>query len=378
MTGSLQEKNGRFHMVISYTDESGKRKNKWISTGLEIKGNKKKAHQMLNQWLNEHKNYDMASSELLFTAYFEDWLKKVKTDLQPSTLRGYKGKYKNHIGPYFNTHKKKLSELKVRDLEFFYGHLANEKGLSPTSIKHCHRLISKALNDAVRFELIQSNPASLAQTPKVIKHEGKYLNYAQLKELISLFEGHILQPFIKFMCVYGLRRSEALGLCWDKVDFDKNQFTICRACIQGDGENYVKNSTKNDSSTRTMPLIPAMKELLLELKKKREKLEKVFPSTYAENDFVFVWEDGAPIIPNYVTRTFRKIVDKSDLPKIRLHDLRHSVASNLLSSGASVVETQQWLGHSQPSTTLNFYAHTDSLSKVKTGMLIETSLKFEE
>ena len=106
MTGSLQTKNGRFHMVITYRDDSGKRKNKWISTGLEIKGNKKKAQQMLNQWLNEHQNYDLASSELLFTDYFEKWLKKVETDLQPSTIRGYKGKYKNHIFPYFKTRKK--------------------------------------------------------------------------------------------------------------------------------------------------------------------------------------------------------------------------------------------------------------------------------
>ena len=91
-----------------------------------------------------------------------------------------------------------------------------------------------------------------------------------------------------------------------------------------------------------------------------------FGNGYAENDFVFTWEDGSPITPNYLTRMFHKKISQSDLPAVRLHDLRHSTASNLLASGFSVVEVQHWLGHSEASTTVHInYPHTSDYLKAK-------------
>ncbi|MGN1480123.1 MAG: site-specific integrase [Acutalibacteraceae bacterium] len=203
---------------------------------------------------------------------------------------------------------------------------------------------------------------------------GSFLNMAQIQELVTLFKGSTVEPVVKFICTYGLRRSEALGLCWDKVDFDNNQFTICRAMIQGDGENYIKDCTKNDSSYRTLPMTADMREMLLELKAKKSENQKLFGASYVNNILVFTFPDGYPITPNYLMRTFHDTVEKSDLHKIRLHDLRHSVASNLLAKGISLVDTQLWLGHSQPSTTLNYYAHTDSSSKRNIQLLLDEEL----
>lgn len=378
MTGSLHIKNGKYYMVINYIDDFGKRKNKWISTYLSEKGNKKAAQAMLNRWLAEHEGCNISAENLMFYEYLENWFEKTITELQPSTIRGYREKLKNHIIPYFKGNKMKLTELRVRHLEDFYHFLTTRRNLSPQSVRHCHRIISKSLNDALRLEMILSNPASLARLPKIQKFEGQYLTYSQLMELSSLFDGHILQPLVQFISVYGLRRSEALGLCWDKVDFENNQFTICRTMIQHNEKNYLKSATKNASSCRTLPLTPSMRELLLTLKERRMIYSKLFPQSYAENDLVFVWEDGSIITPNYLTSTFHDIVKKSHLPCIRLHDLRHSAASNLISNGASIVDVQHWLGHSQPSTTLNFYAHTDSNAKIRTGEMIEKSLTFEK
>ena len=85
---------------------------------------------------------------------------------------------------------------------------------------------------------------------------------------------------------------------------------------------------------------------------------------YVKTDYVCTMPNGVVITPNYLTRTFHSVIAKSDLPQIRLHDLRHSVASNLLNKGFSVVQVQEWLGHSSASTTLNFYAHIDKTSKI--------------
>lgn len=160
------------------------------------------------------------------------------------------------------------------------------------------------------------------------------------------------------------------------VDFEKNQFRITRTMIQAKG-NPLKESPKTNSSVRSLPMAAPMRALLLSLKERREKFTPLFPKVYASNNLVFVWDDGSPITPNYLTSHFQKVVAKSDLPKIRLHDLRHSVASNLLSGGSSVVDVQHWLGHSQPSTTLNFYAHVDSTSKLNVCQSIEAALHFD-
>ncbi len=375
MTGSLQIKNNRYHMVINYIDDRVGRKNKWISTGLTVKGNKKAAEAMLNKWLTEHEDYNICASEILFCDYLERWIKQIDRDLQESTLKGYRGNLKNHIIPYFKNHRLKLADVRVRHLEDFYSRLIDEKSLSAQSVRHCHRIISKAMNDAIRLEMIASNPASLAKLPKIQKYESAFLTYPQIKELIAMFKGHILEHVVRFICTYGMRRSEALGLCWDKVDFENNQFTICRAMIQGEKGDYLKDSTKNSSSCRTLPLTPETRVLLLELKERREEYSGLFPSSYAQNNLVFVWEDGHPITTNYLSHIFHEKVINSDLPYVRLHDLRHSAASNLLHDGMTLVEIQKWLGHSQPSTTLNFYSHTDARSNQRIGEHIAASLE---
>lgn len=377
MTGSLQVKNGRFHMVLSYIDKDGKRKQIWKSTGLTVKGNRKRAQAMLDAYLHEHGGCDLDVANLKLADYLEQWLKDAEPRLSPTTIRGYWEKMRNHVLPYFHSKEIKLTDLRVHHLESFYAYLQqDEKDLSVTTVRHCHRLLSKALNDAVRYEYISNNPAERAELPKQTKYDAKFLNYSQIQELISLFEGDMLLPIIQFICFYGVRRGEALGLCWDMVDFEKDQFRITRTMVQTKG-NPLKESPKTDSSIRSLPLATPMRALLLSLKERRAKFTPLFPKTYASNNLVFVWDDGSPITPNYLTSHFHKRVAKSGLPEIRLHDLRHSVASNLLSSGLSVVDVQHWLGHSQPSTTLNFYAHVDSTSKQNVCQSIETALHFD-
>ncbi len=380
MNGSLQIRNGRYHMVLAYVDHEGKSKRKWKATGLSasVKGNEKLALQMLMKWSEEMQGCDIENANQLMSDYMKNWLPTVEANLKATTIRGYRGILKCHILPYFSVKKIKVTELRVLHLEQFYAYLMKEKSLSSTSVCHCHRLISRALKDAVRYELIRVNPATLVQLPKQQKYEAKFLNYSQLEELSLLFKGHILQPIVQFVATYGLRRGEVLGLCWDQVNFDHDCFTICRTFSQVDGGNVLNDSTKNESSRRTMPLTSSMRKLLLQLKERRDKYAPLFPKTYAENNFVFVWEDGTPIKPNYVTKEFHKMLEMSDLPTIRLHDLRHSAASNLLANGWSVVETQKWLGHSLPSTTLNFYAHVDSSFKKRIGDYIENTLVFED
>lgn len=137
---------------------------------------------------------------------------------------------------------------------------------------------------------------------------------------------------------------------------------IAETLQQGIGGNYT-DTTKNDSSFRTMPMTDDVYSILLDAKKLQEERRSLMGNYYVNSDYVCTLADGNVITPNHLTRTFRSIIDRSRLPKIRLHDLRHSAASNLLDMGFSVVQVADWLGHSSSATTLKFYAHAKKRSK---------------
>lgn len=379
MTGSLQIKNNKYYAVLNVIGDDGKRKQKWIATNLEVKGNKKKAAKILERLLEEHDERNHHYEDVLLADYLTDWLERVRHTIEPSTYRGYSGNLRNHIHPYFMRRRIKLNELCPYHLEDFYAHLMSEKNLSSQSVRHNHRLLSKALNDALRHDIISSNPTQRVVLPKVKKFVGSFLNPEQLQHLLTLFEDTEVKEAVAFIATYGMRRSEALGLCWDKVDFNNNQFVIARAMIQnGEHGYYLKDCTKNESSYRTLPMTKDIRTMLLALKDRQEQNKLFFGNTYVHTDFVFTWPDGNPITPNYITRVFHNVVVESDLPPVRLHDLRHSTASNLLAHGFSVVEVQHWLGHSQASTTLNFYSHIDATSKTNIRDALEDLLPLEK
>ena len=255
MTGSLQIKNDKYYAVLNFTDEDGKRRQKWISTKLEVRGNKRKAIDILRQLEETYDDKRLQTENLLLADYFASWLERVKPTLEPCTYRSYAGNMNNHVIPYFRQKRLKLHELKPFHLEDYYAEkLSGEPQLSPQTIRHHHQNISKALNDAVRHELIPGNPAQKAQLPKAKKYVGAFLNPNQLQQMLTLFKGKEIEYVVMFIATYGMRRSEALGMCWNCVDFENNQFTISRVLIQHTGQSYyVKDSTKNESSYRTLP-----------------------------------------------------------------------------------------------------------------------------
>lgn len=386
MTGSLQVKNGKYYAVLCFKDESGKRKQKWICTDYTIKGNKKAAGKVLNSLLSKYSDdKQMKYAKMLVADYFSDWLKSIKNEVSENTYRGYCGNMENHIIPYFKNKKICLTELKTYHLDEYYssklqaGSKLDGCGrLSATTIKHHHQNISKALSDAVRREIIPFNPAANAKTPKVTRFKSNFLNTNQLNDLLLLCKGTTIEIPIVLIAFYGFRRSEALGLCWDCVDFVNRKITIRRALLQNTGENSLKETTKNDSSYRSLPITESLYQLLSSHKKRQNELKKLMGDCYFNSDYVCTWQDGKVITPNYLTKEFHIIINKSELPKVRLHDLRHSTASNLLSQGYSIAEVQSWLGHASASTTLDFYVHIDTTSKSNMGDTLESCLRIND
>ena len=381
VTGSVQEKYGKYYAVLNFRDKHGNRKQKWICSNLPVKGNKKRAEEFLRQQLSIFDGRRLYYSDMTVDEYFEAWLEDIREEVKPNTYLNYKGNMENHIIPYFREHRIPLQDLTTFDLEDYYKSGVQCKGagrsLSPMTIKHHHQNISKALTDAVRRGLIMSNPAHLAKTPKAERYKATFLNLREVEELIDLFRGSTIDIPVTLCAVYGFRRSEVLGLTWHAVDFDKRSITVEQTLQQGIGGSYI-STPKTESSYRTLPMTDDIYELLWEHKRRQNRRKKMMGEYYNDTDFVCTRENGDVIQPNYLTVMFHSILERSDLPLIRLHDLRHSVASNLIDAGFSVVQVQEWMGHSETSTTLDIYSHATKRSKMQIADALQDMLRVYE
>ena len=365
MTGSLQQKNGKYYAVINLTDQNGKRKQKWISTGYEIKGNKKKAEQFLREKLKEFElRSNVIPTEILFSDYVLLWLDKKKPSVDEVTYQGYRTIVNAHIVPYFKQKVIKLYDLTRNDIQCYIGEKSKngradgKGGLSAKSVKSHIVIIKQVLKEAVKSGYIVTNPSEFVVLPKIQHYDANFYTATQISELMLCIADEPLYPLIYTTAIYGLRRSEVLGLKWDSVNFENNTLTIKHTVVQF-SELVEKDSTKTASSYRTYPLTNEIREILLRLKASEKENSILFGKEYIENDYIFKWANGAMYKPNYVTHKFKSILQKYDFPIIRFHDLRHTCASLLVAKGFSMKDIQEWLGHSDFSTTANIYSHLD-------------------
>ena len=376
MTGRLTVKNGKYYVVISYQDENGKNKQKWTATGLDAKNNKRAAEEVMREIVAKFNNEEpsmsqtrtVAKEKLLFGDYLAQWIEIAKPNLQVSTYSAYKNKIK-HIATYFNERGITLQNIKPTDIQAYYAWLM-ENGKTVQACTHAHVIIRRALEIAYRTDLIPVNPAAKVEKPKSPKYEAKYYDLKQLRTLFECLKGDKYELMYKMTAFYGLRRSELCGMKWNSIDFENNTITLNSSVVQTCVNNKLvlikKDIMKNASSKRTMPLIPEIKEALLELKDKQERNKAYFKNGYNQQHLDYVWVDdiGKLVNPNTVTCHFKSFLAQHDLPKIRFHELRHSCASLLIACGVSLKEIQEWLGHSAISTTADIYSYLNYSSKL--------------
>ena len=368
MTGSLTVKNGKYYAVLNVY-ENGKRKKKWICTDLPEKGNKRKAEQFLREKLAEYERMEgIVHSDVLFCEYVAIWLEQIARTVDVVTMQGYRFTAESHVIPYFQEKKTKLSDVDCKALQQYidhkhkYGRLDGKGGLSAKSLREHKNVISQTLDMAVKNKLIPSNPFQFVILPPLERHETKFYNEVQLKALFSALENDPMLPLVKITVLYGLRRSELLGLQWDSIDLDRNTMTI-RHTVSKVTEVVAKDKTKTASSHRTFPLVPEAVEIFKAAKCQEQQNRLAFGKEYQENPYVFKWPDGHTYSPDYVTHRFQDLLKIHNLPPIRFHDLRHSCASLLIAMNWSLKDVQEWLGHSDIQMTANIYSHLDIARK---------------
>lgn len=387
VAGHLQEKNGMFYVVLNYRDENGKRKTPWISTNLPVKGNKKRAE---NFMMDVRRNFvppnvqrieereAMQKGDILFTDFLLKWLRVAKSTVKLTTYASYEMMATRIIIPYFETLNIKLKELTTEDIQEFYS--AQLERVSANTVIHYHAVIHRALKYAVKIKTIQSNPAVNVERPRKEKFIGSFYDKKEINTLFDIIQGHPLEVAIKLAAFYGLRREEIIGLKWTAIDFENNtltiQHTVTECNLDGKHIEVASDTAKTDSSLRTMPLVTNFREMLLAKKEKQEHYRKLCGRSYCKEylDYIFVNEMGERWKPRYLSDGFKRILEQNGLRRIRFHDLRHTCASLLLANNVPMKKIQEWLGHSEFSTTANIYAHLDYQSKISSAEAMLTGL----
>ena len=331
VAGRLQEKNGFYYIVLSYTDSAGKRRQPWIGTGLPVKGNKKRAEKML---ADTRKDFTIPkgqvselSPDMAFSDYMRYWLKMMRTAVTETTYSSYCFNVEKHIIPYFEPLGVTLAGLQPRQIQSFYLHEAET--LKNTSILRFHANLHKALKYAVRIDLITSNPVDKVDRPKPQAFMASYYSAEEMEKLFEAAQGHKLELIIQLAAFYGLRRAEVMGLRWEAIDFEAKTLTIRHIVTSTriDGKKILVEAdrAKTKSSLRTLPLVDPIAERLKAVKEQQEYNQKICGDCYNQEylGYVFVDAMGNLIQPDSVTTGFPQLLKENGLRRIRFHDLRH-------------------------------------------------------
>ncbi|MCD8206555.1 MAG: site-specific integrase [Bacteroidales bacterium] len=313
-------------------------------------------------------NIKQLNKDTLFSDAVRVWLKDCEAHIDEVTVQGYTLSAKNHVLPYFDELGVSLGEVNRSILQEFFdqkhanGRKDGKGGLKTTSLKRIKTVMYQTLDLAVREEIIPGNPCALVKLPPSEPFESSFYTADQISKLLDCVKDDVLYPTIKLTAVYGLRRSEVLGLKWDSVDFESGLITI-KHTVSKVTKVVLKDKTKNRTSRRSFPLLPEIRDLLLELKEKENENRKLYGRVYNENDYILKWDNGTPINPDFVTSHFQKLLKDHHLPHIRFHELRHSCASILLNDGCTLKDVQEWMGHADIKMTANIYGHLDVARK---------------
>ena len=350
--GSITQRGDKYRVCFDYgIDREGNRVRKYRT--FDTKRDATRA-------FNEHKvkmdkGTQIMPSEYTFAQWLDYWYKDIiLPQIEETTAYGYRGMIENYLKPQLG--EIRLQKLTARDIQQYYTWLMDEKKLSPNTVIKHHNLLTNTLNAAERQEYITKNPMRAVSPPKKRQREAKFYTPEQLGILLDKAVGTRLELPV-FICAYlGLRRGELCGLRWSDVDLEHKTITIENTRTQA-GKKEIEKGTKTASSTRTLYLPDTLCDMLKAAKENQQACRAEYKNAYDDNDYVVVMEDGRPFRPNYLSELFSKFLADNDLPKIVLHELRHTFASLSNQAGIPAYNIGKALGHSTPATTQKIYTH---------------------
>lgn len=350
-----------------------KGKDKWlvrIFTGRDEEGKTKQFNEVVYGKKEDAKAFEakkkaelksgviLEHSKTTIDEYLDRWLAVgAKSRVRERTYEDYTQYLKRYIRPKIG--KVELSKLKPLDIQAIYSGML-EQGLSPRTVRFAHSVLSSALKQAVKWQILPMNPATMVNLPKNQSKEMLTLTPDESRKFLKVAKKD--KWFVVFMLAIatGMRPEEYLGLHWKDIDFEKGTLTIQRVLVwRRKGGGWTLEDPKTTKSRRTIPLPSSVVTELKKHQKKQNKAKKELGNAYQGFDFVFATAKGTPLLnSNLMRRHFKPLLKAAELPEeIRLYDLRHTCATLLLSEEENPKVVSERLGHSTIVLTLDTYSH---------------------
>jgi integrase len=344
--GSLsQRENGTWRAQVS---ANGQRISKTFKTKAEGQA-----------WLRSIKNeadqgVDHQAGRVTLMDYLEQWLNTARLSLRLKTAQQYEQVIRKHITPRIGSIP--VSELRLVKVEAFYSELL-QCGVGVRTVRIVHAVLHRALEKAVRYQLILSNPTHGAALPKESQGEMRILEPDQVSQFLIAAKGSRFEALYYLAITTGMRQGELFGLKWTDLQWQSGKLHIQRQVQNVPGVGWAFVEPKTRSGRRTIHLSENVLQVLREHKQSQEILKQFAGEHWQENNLIFPSKVGTPFDRSNLRADFNRILDQAGLPRIRFHDLRHTAASILLNQGVPVIVVSRRLGHSKASITLDVYGH---------------------
>lgn len=338
--GSVQSKklkSGKYYYAV-YITPNGKQR--WERAG----NARKSAEALLRRRELEiaEGTYGQEVQDVLFSQFYEDWFCAKTSALKETTIKSMESSFERHILPYFSD--KRLSEITPLLIQDWINQVNNGNNISPATVGKCYRYLRSCLRQAYAWDSIRDNPCKSVVLPRSNHVELEFLEPEELRVLLSEAE-EPYKTLYTLLALSGLRLGEALGLAWRHINFTGDFIQVERTwtflgCFQ---------SPKTPASRRAVPMLPTLSRVLRE---RYEELGSPKPDT-----LLFSYDGSQPVDQSNVRKDFLATLQRLGLRRVTPHSLRHSFASVMVASGASIKALQRCLGHSSASVTLNTYSH---------------------
>ena len=336
-------------------DTDGRREQKQVG-GFRTK---KAAQAALNEALaGLQRGTYVAPSRQTVAGFLEVWIDGARSELAITAWTNYREIIRRYVVPYIGA--KRLVDLSPLDVKAMHAALLDHgrkdgTALAVASVQLAHRVLHRALADAVRWNLIPTNPATGARVPKGERKEMSVWTAEEASTFLDAVAHDRLAALWTIALHTGLRRGELAGLRWKDVDLDAAALTVAQQ--RTTAGNQVVVMTPKAKSQRQLLLAPAT-VAALDGHRKRQRTERLaLGPAWTNTGYVFVDEAGEPYHPQRLLKMFEQAMRRAGVPAIRLHDLRHTMATLALQAGVHPKVVQEQLGHSGINVTLDIYSH---------------------
>lgn len=318
---------------------------------------KKAAEVRLAEWLTEiERGTAVDGSKMTVSEYLVYWLRVHSHNLRPSTMQQYTSLINAHLVPALGAIP--LQRLQPAHLTSMYvekrdsGRRRGTGGLAPRTVRHLHVVMHEALAFAVKHQIIIRNVADAVEAPRFGRKEMVTWTPEDIRTFLAMADGDTYSPIWLLMVTTGLRRGEALGVRWRDIDLARGTLTVMQSVIDVGGHVHI-SEPKTRAGRRTVKLSPLCVAALTAYRDRQPRRLLTQP----HHDLIFTTGDGKPVQPRVLSRAFDVLQEKAKVPRIRLHDLRHTHATLLFNDGKNIKMISQRLGHSDVGITLAVYTH---------------------